>query len=175
MSKVIDFKNKLKKKNNKKDKRQKFNEKKITHNFEFHYKANYDKRKLYINVQYAKYDINVDVGVNLGIIKSLIEKNPMTILSQDLLKEITNLGEQYVIAIHAVYKAFEFINPKTLQVRSLNDIAETYIEKRLNYGYPKDREQCKKIVALEKEVFSQYIDDTSQFNEGLYWKAKRKY
>lgn len=175
MSKVIDFKNKLKKKNEKKDKRKQFNDKKITHNFEFNYKANYDKRKLYINVKYAKYDINVDVGVNLGIIQSLIEKNPMTILSQDLLKEITNLGEQYVIAIHAVYKEFELINPKTNQVRSLNDITDTYIDKRLSYGYPREREKFKKIITLEKEVFSQYIDDPSKFNEELYWKAKRKY
>lgn len=145
------------------------------YHYEFSFKVDYTAEELYINIKFAEYDINVDVGVNLGIIDSLIKKNPMTRVTKDLLQEITALDPPYVLAIHEVYKAYGFIDEETYQVRSMKDIVKMYVKRRLAYGYPKEYKKFEKIMNLEKKVFNKYVKGLELINKELYWKAENKY
>lgn len=143
--------------------------------FEYKYLADYNARELYINVSFQDFDINVDVGVNLEILSQLAAINPMTKLTKRKIREITNLEQQFVIAIYETYRTFGFIDSETKMIRSLNDIKDSYIENRLKRGYPKNKKSFDQVLALEKEVFSSFCKDTSDFNDDLYWKAENKY
>ncbi|MGM0379485.1 MAG: hypothetical protein ACQEQE_07035 [Bacillota bacterium] len=184
MAKIIDFENHLNEKNEKeKSKDKDLNDSKETtyrpknnfSNYQFSLMADYDERNLYINVKFGEYDINVDVGVNLKLLKSLADDNPMLQIDTEIIKAVTKLDDQFVQAIFKVYKEFEFIDPNTRQIRPLEDVAKSYINKRIKYGYPKSKKKFKKVIALEREVFSEFLKDPSIFNEKLYWKVDNRY
>lgn len=182
MAKIIDFENHLDEKNEKeksknlKDNKEKtYTPKSKFSNYQFSLMADYDERNLYINVKFGEYDINVDVGINLKLLKSLSDDNPMLQLDEEIVKKVTKLDDQFVQAIFKAYKEFEFIDPETRQIRPLEYIAKSYINKRINYGYPKSKKKFKKVINLEKEVFSEFLEDVSMFSEKLYWKVNKRY
>jgi len=145
----------------------------VTFNYKF--LADYDARELYINVSFNDFDINVDVGINLAIVSQLASYNPMTKLTKERIEEITGLEPQYVLAIYETYKTFGFIDEETELIRSVNDIKESYIEKRMTLGYPKNKKTFDEVLKLEREVFEEFCDDISDFNSDLYWQANNKY
>lgn len=177
MSNIIDFNKHVKNKQKKEIRKKEILNKPSKKEPEFTYKflADYSNDELYINVTFEDFDINVDVGVNLSIVDKLIKINPLTQVTYDYLNSILNLDSQYIKAIHETYKEFGFIDSETELLRSINDIAESYIDKRLKIGYPKSKKKFNTVLDLEKKVFSEYIEDTSAFNNELYWRAENKY
>lgn len=177
MNNIIDFNEHIKNKKKKKIKKNKILKRPTSEEAKYNYKflADYENEELYINVTFKDFDINVDVGVNLKIIDQLIKMNPLTQLTTEYLDTILDLEPQYIQAIHATYEEFGFIDSETKMLRSINDIANSYINKRLKLGYPKSKKKFDTVLSLEKKVFSEHIKDTSIFNDELYWKAENKY
>ena len=99
----------------------------------------------------------------------------MTQLNKEKIEEITGLEPQYVLAIYETYKTFGFIDSETELIRSVNDIKKSYIEKRLSFGYPKNKKTFEKVLKLEREVFEKFCNDISDLNSDLYWLAENKY
>jgi|LGOV01.1.fsa_nt_gb hypothetical protein len=141
--------------------------------FEYALLADYNLNELYINVIFEKFNINVDISINLDILTQLYTINPLTRLTKKTIQEITELDSEFVTAIFQAYIEFEFIDPITMLIRSKEEIANSYIKKRLEIGYPKSKKEFDRILKLEKEVFNKYLNDTSIFNEELYWKSKK--
>jgi hypothetical protein len=142
-------------------------------NFKYKFLVDYNSNELYINVTFEKFDINIDVAVNLKILNQLYTNNSLTKLTKKSIKEITGLNDEFVTAIYKAYIEFEFINPLTKLINSPQNIANSYVKKRLEFGYPKNKKEFDRILKFEKEIFKEFIDDTSMFNENLYWKSKK--
>jgi len=175
MSNVIDFNKHKEKKEDKTFKERIPNLYDTNVKFNYKFLADYEARELYINVSFNDFDINVDVGINLAIVSQLASYNPMTKLTKEKIEEITGLEPQYVLAIYETYKEFGFIDRETELIQSVNDIKKSYIEKRMTLGYPKNKKTFDQVLKLEREVFSEFCDDVSDFNSDLYWQANNKY
>lgn len=174
MTNIIDFNTHLKNKKQKIEKEnisiKKTNSKK---HFQYTLLADYNLNELYINVVFEKFNINVDISINLEILTQLYTINPLTRLTKKTIQEITELNSEFVTAIFQAYIEFEFIDPITMLIRSNEEIANSYIKKRLEIGYPKSKKEFDRILKLEKSVFNKYLNDISIFNDELYWKSKK--
>jgi len=172
MNNLIDFNEHLKNKNISKIENIKIYTNKEDINFEFTLLTDFVLNKLYINLKFEEFDINIDIDNNLEILREIYLINPLTRLNKKRIKEITELEDEFVTAIYNTYIKFNFINKKTKLINDPLKIANSYLKIRIETGYPKSKKAFDKTLKIEKEIFSKYIDDVYMFNDELYWKSK---
>jgi len=172
MNNLIDFNKHLKNKSISKNEDIKVYTNKEDMKFEFTLLTDFVLNKIYINLKFESFNINIDIDNNLEILKEIYLINPLTRLNKKRVKEITELEDEFVTAIYNTYMKFNFINSKTKLINNPLDIANSYLKIRIETGYPKSKKDFDKIIKIEKKIFSKYINDVSIFNDELYWKSK---